>query len=336
MNELMNTLAARMSRTWRNALASAMAVAISWALARSLFGHEHPLFAAITPIICLAPGLPSHLRQAGNIILGVTTGILVGETVLYVVPTDWAIFRLVIATFLAIMIAELYGFRVVVAIQAGVSAMLVIAIGPISAGPDRLLDVLVGTAVGVLFSQVLITPDPVREIDERAKTLFRHLSAGFRQCLGAVEQHDYVQANTAIQTFSDAHARLVELGTGISTAREAARWSLRGRLAARKVNVLAARYERRALRLFASSLLFADALFRALRDDHDNMPAELPGRMEAVARHIADVEAGRLGGHSDAGAVPISSSPQWTACNEALHALENALNAYEAVFELVR
>ena len=264
------------------------------------------------------------------------TGILVGETVLYAVPTDWAIFRLVIATFVAIMIAELYGFPLVVGIQAGVSAMLVIAIGPISAGPDRLLDVLVGTAVGMLFSQVLITPDPVRQIDERARTLFRHLSAGFRQCLGAAETHDYVRANTAIQTFSDAHARLVDLGTGISTAREAARWTVRGRLAARKVNMLAARYERRALRLFASSLLFADALFRALRDDPENMPADLQSRIEAVASHIADVEAGKLGGRSDPGPVPTSPSPQWQACNEALHALENALDAYEAVFELVQ
>ncbi|MDJ0930119.1 FUSC family protein [Breoghania sp.] len=145
------------------------------------------------PIICLAPGLPSHLKQARNIILGVTTDIIVGELMLLVVPTDWGKLRLVIVTFLAIMIAELYGLRVVVGIQASVSAMLVMALGPISAEPDRLINVLIGSAVGVLFSQVLITPDPVRQIDERTKTLFSSLSAGFRQCVSTVENQDYAQ-----------------------------------------------------------------------------------------------------------------------------------------------
>ena len=56
-----------------------------------------------------------------------------------------------------------------VPIQAAVSAVLVLALGPASAGVVRLLDVLAGTAVGLLFSQVLLTPDPVRLLDERRR-----------------------------------------------------------------------------------------------------------------------------------------------------------------------
>ncbi len=331
---LARTLAARALRTWRYAMASAAAVVIAWALSRWLFGHQQPLFAAITPIICLAPGLPSHLRQARNIILGVATGIIVGELVLLAVPDTWPEIRLVIATFTAIMIAELYGFPVVVGIQAGVSAMLVIALGPIHAGPDRLFDVLVGTFVGVVFSQVVITPDPIRQIDERARNLFRHLSAGFRLCAQAIEEMDPHRANTAIQTLSDAHARLVDLGTGISRAREAARWTVRGRLASNKVTQLAQRYERRSLRLYASSLLFADALFRALRDAPDAMPEDLATRMDAMGKRIADVEAGRLDAEVQMPPARATTSPDWQACNEALHALDVALEAYKAIFKV--
>ncbi len=100
--------------------------------------------------------------------------------------------------------------------------------------------------------------------------------------------------------------------------------------------MLADRYERRTLRLFASSLLFADTLFRALRDDPDNMPADLPARMETVGQHITDVEAGKLGGQRVPPIVSPYPSPQWQACSEALRTLEEALNADESVFEIFR
>jgi uncharacterized membrane protein YgaE (UPF0421/DUF939 family) len=43
----------------------------------------------------------------------------------------------------------------VVPIQAGVSAVLITVFGPATDGPNRLLDVAVGAAVGLLFSQLL-------------------------------------------------------------------------------------------------------------------------------------------------------------------------------------
>jgi uncharacterized membrane protein YgaE (UPF0421/DUF939 family) len=71
---------------------------LSWFLAQRLFGHQQPIFAAITAIVCLAPGLPSHTKQTVGLLLGVATGILVGELSL-VLLDDIPLLRITLAAF---------------------------------------------------------------------------------------------------------------------------------------------------------------------------------------------------------------------------------------------
>lgn len=267
----------RIASAWRDALASAIAACIAWILALWLFGHPHPLFAAITAIVCLSPGLPSHGQQAAGLMLGVAIGIVVGELALLLpegmlVPEGLSLLRLFTAILFSILIAALFGQPAVVAIQAGVSAALVLALGPENAGLNRLEDVGVGVAVGLLFSQVLLTPDPIRTIDAAADALLLKLAGAFRRSAAAAEKRDSGEAEAALSAFSLAHGDLVALGAGIEAARYATRWSLRGRLAASAVAGMAARYDRRATRLYASCLLFGEALTAALRHAPDEIP----------------------------------------------------------------
>jgi uncharacterized membrane protein YgaE (UPF0421/DUF939 family) len=134
--------------------ASAVAAGLAWFLARWLLGHPQPLFAAISAIVCLAPGLPSHRRQAVSLLIGVATGIAVGEVMLYV-PEHSTALGLVAATFVAMAVASAYGLGAVVPIQAGVSAILVLAQGPQLGGVVRALDVVIGAGLGLFFSEVI-------------------------------------------------------------------------------------------------------------------------------------------------------------------------------------
>jgi uncharacterized membrane protein YgaE (UPF0421/DUF939 family) len=84
-------------------------------------------------------------------VLGVVTGIVVGELLLHV-PVFALPLRIALIAFLAIMAALSFGLAPVIPIQAAVSAILVLALGPTMAGPTRLADVAVGAAVGLLFS----------------------------------------------------------------------------------------------------------------------------------------------------------------------------------------
>ena len=104
MDGLAARVTARLRTALGDALAATLAAAVAWELAKALFGHPHPVFAAVTALICLAPGLPNHGRQAVGVILGVVTGIVVGEAAL-LLPDTIPTLRVGAATFGAIMIA---------------------------------------------------------------------------------------------------------------------------------------------------------------------------------------------------------------------------------------
>jgi uncharacterized membrane protein YgaE (UPF0421/DUF939 family) len=148
----------RAKAAFTRVLAAAVAASLAYFLARTLLGQPQPIFAAITAIICLAPGIPSHFRQAVNLLIGVTIGILVGELVFLlpesVLPYETGEIRVAVALFAAMLLATSLGLTPVVPIQAGASALLVILMGPQSAGLARYLDVLLGIAIGLAFAVV--------------------------------------------------------------------------------------------------------------------------------------------------------------------------------------
>jgi uncharacterized membrane protein YgaE (UPF0421/DUF939 family) len=134
-------------------LASTVAAAVAFWVAQHLLGQHQPIFAAITAIICLAPGILNHFRQSVNLIAGVSIGILVGE-VIFLIPLDFGETRVALAVFIAMSVASAFATTAVVPIQAGVSALLVILMGPQNAGFIRFLDVIVGVSTGLLFAVV--------------------------------------------------------------------------------------------------------------------------------------------------------------------------------------
>lgn len=151
----------RWSDAWREVLASSLGAALAWVMAERLLGHPQPIFAAISAIVCLSPGLPSHTKQTMGLLLGVGTGIVVGEIIL-VLPDILPLLKIALAAFFAMLAAAAYGQLAVVPIQAGVSAILVVALGPAITGSVRMADVAVGAVVGLFLSQVLPAPEPSR------------------------------------------------------------------------------------------------------------------------------------------------------------------------------
>lgn len=287
MAGLVGKVRGRLGAALPDALAAAVAGALAWWLARALFGHPHPVFAAVTAIICLAPGLPNHGRQAIGLVLGVSTGILVGEAAL-LLPDPYPPLRITLASFAAIMIAAGYGLQAVVPIQAGVSALLVLALGPESAGLVRMLDVACGTAVGLLFSQVLFTPDPARQLQAGERALLAALAGAFSEAEQALAAGDAAKAQAALRTFSDAHASVVALAAGIDTARSLAQWSVRGRLRRRDLRLAAGRFGRRSTRAYAAALLFGSALATAMQRHPGEAPPAGLGPALAAAVRLCD------------------------------------------------
>ena len=129
----------------------------------------------------------------------------------------------------------------------------------------RLLDVACGTAVGLLFSQVLFTPDPVKQLREGERALLDAIGTAFAEAEVALAADDQTRAQAALKRFSGVHGHLVALVGGIDTARSSATWSLRGRLVRRDLRAVAGRFERRSARVYAAALLFGTALATAMQ-----------------------------------------------------------------------
>ncbi len=319
-------------------MASAVAAGLAWLLAQHLFGHPKPLFAAISAIVCLSPGLPSHFRQALGLLVGVAIGIIVGEFGL-LIPDTLPLLRLAFVSFVAIVVAGLLGLPPVVPIQAGVSAILVLALGPATAGSVRMLDVAVGAALGLFFSQILLTPNPVRIIDDAARDLLSALARGLDDCAEAVRRLDHKRAEGAVRRLSKAHDNLVALSAGIDAARSAARWSLRGLLAAREVSEIAKCYDRHSIRIYASALLFGEALADAVRKRDGPPPEALERQVRRAAARCAEL----AGGDPVVGSAaalpshpPLPVSAPWRASLDRLALVEQALDRFGCTDRVTR
>ncbi len=143
----------RVKGAFTRVVASTIAAAIAYWLARHLLGQPQPIFAAIAAIVCLAPGILNHFRQSANLLIGLSIGILVGELI-FRIPYDPGEFRVAVAVFMAMVIATALATAPIVPIQAGASALLVILMGPQNAGLARFLDVILGASTGILFAVV--------------------------------------------------------------------------------------------------------------------------------------------------------------------------------------
>jgi len=147
----------RWRNAWREVAAATIAALLAWVVAQKIFGHPHPLFAAIIAIVALGPGIASHRKQAWGLVLGVALGILVGELALFI-PNPIA--AMVIGVFVSMMLASSFGIGPVVPIQAGVSLLLVLTLGPETAGYVRMVDVVIGAVVGLVCGWILLKPQP--------------------------------------------------------------------------------------------------------------------------------------------------------------------------------
>ena len=215
-------------------------------------------------------------------------------------------------------------------IQAAVSALLVLVLGPATAGAARLVDVGVGAAVGPVFSQFLLTSHPVRAVENAAHVMLEALAQGFSQAVEALNQRDPQRAQAALDQLVTAHRTLVGLSAAVAAARMSARWTLRGHLLAREVSDTADRFEGWAVRLYAATLLFGETLANVLQGD-DPTPRWLAERMERVAAVCASLAraTARRDGLPHPGASTLTLAPQhWQACAERLCAVEEALDAF--------
>lgn len=312
---------------WSDSLSCGTAAALAWFISQDILGHANPLFASMAALVCLAPGLTNRGKQAFYLLIGVTAGVLVGEFALLFPPVPTFI-RIGLGAFIALLLAASYAIVPVLIIQSGMAAIMVFAMGPQVAGFSRLIDVALGAAIGLIFSQVLFTPNPLKSLTRSAELFFRELAGIFATAAAALEKQDTALALQALRNCSRVHASLIALVGSVNAAQENTLWSLRGFIASREVNSLAGHYNRAGIRLYAASLLFCEALLAGLKKQHSEAaPAWFATSLIINAENCrllaGETEKGDFirQGRSTRGEVPLG----WADCANSLQLVENTL-----------
>jgi uncharacterized membrane protein YgaE (UPF0421/DUF939 family) len=142
------------------ALQAAAAATVAWAIASWLVSGDDPFFAPMAAANPLNATSVDRDRNPLRMLLGVVVGIIPAELAVAAFGDTYA--TLALATFVALWLAWMVsgGVRLVLN-QAAAGAILTVTLANGDAGVDRLRDALIGAAVALVFSTLLVVPEPV-------------------------------------------------------------------------------------------------------------------------------------------------------------------------------
>ena len=169
-------------------LQRAAAAVIAFAIARWIGDHPDVFFAPIAAIISLNTDVGDRGFNALKLLLGVFTGIIIGELALLVIGNQ--IVALGVAALLAITIATMAGASRLTIAQAAASAVLTISVSSGSSGWERLIDALIGAGVALVFTQVLFTPNPLRLLHRAETEALTAIAQGLKDAASALDNAD--------------------------------------------------------------------------------------------------------------------------------------------------
>jgi hypothetical protein len=128
---------------------------------------------------------------------------------------------LMLVVALAMGAALLLGGGTLLVSQAGVSAIFVTTVErPHGLTPNRFIDALIGGAVALLVSQVLLPRDPVSAVRNAAQALAARLGLALRETAAALESGDVERARAALTIARSSDAQLADLADAVDLARE--------------------------------------------------------------------------------------------------------------------
>ncbi|HUQ00355.1 MAG TPA: FUSC family protein [Aeromicrobium sp.] len=214
-----DTFAARrelLRHRWRLLIRLSVGTGLSYYIASEVLGHRQAFFAPIAAVITLmASGAARRVRTLLELVLGVATGVLVGELLIHAIGRGpWQVALVVV---LAVSVGTLVGLTGLALTQAATSSVLLAAVVPVSGGDvaiPRFLDALVGGACGM--AMVLLLPrNVVRDIDREVQRILTGLASVLRKEAHALRDRD---SRLADDSMADAERMSPMLTTLTATA----------------------------------------------------------------------------------------------------------------------
>ena len=212
------------ARAWP-ILQTALAVVVSWYLAKLLLPSEQPVFASIAAIIAIGATYGQRRERAIELIGGVVLGI--GLADLLVTAIGSGPLQLGLMVILAMSAAVVVGGGPLLVTEAGVSAILLVTLDPSGTAfpPTRLIEALVGGGIALAISALAFPLNPVLLVSRSVHDVFGGLGRALEQVSGALEERDEVRALAALEAARDLDGSMRAFDEALVLGRETARFS---------------------------------------------------------------------------------------------------------------
>jgi uncharacterized membrane protein YgaE (UPF0421/DUF939 family) len=205
---------------------TAAAAVVAWELAVLLLPDPRPAFASIAAVIAVGASHGQRFSRAFQLVCGVVLGITIASLMLDLVGTGaWQMGVLVV---LAMGTAVALGGGEMVVVEAGVSAILLVALDPGAAAgfsPNRILEGVIGGATALAISATFFPPDPALGPGRAAQTMFVELGRALERLATALESRDASVAERALVDARGIDSLIRSVEEELATGRETARFS---------------------------------------------------------------------------------------------------------------
>jgi hypothetical protein len=292
---LRHRMGAACSRALRRAVAnlwpllqSTAAATAAWVIARQLNDHPDPFFAPIAAVVALNASRGERGANAVRLLVGVVVGITAGELAISALGGGYG--TLALATFAGMAVAVALGAARVTIAQAASGAILTVAVADGQAGPQRLVDALIGAGTALVFSQLLFSPEPVALLRRAESAALEDMGDGLELTARALERDDEKLAEQALSSMRELRDRLAEVSRMRRASRRVVRHSLAWRT--RKAPVVRERENAGHLDLLGGSCLMLTRTMLAMEapDRRRLAPSvrELAGAVTGLAEKPGD------------------------------------------------
>jgi uncharacterized membrane protein YgaE (UPF0421/DUF939 family) len=225
--------AGRLRQAWVRIAMDGVVAVVAFLVAQVVLRQPTPIFAPIAAVVCLTDSAEKRGQRAVRLLLGVIAGVMVGEGAKLVIGSGWL--QVGAAVVVGMLVVSLGSINPLALLQSGIAALLVVGIGSSAAGWQRLASAVIGGAIALLVSQVLITPSPVGRLADAAATALRGIADGLDDVVGALravadgDPDGARAARNAAERLRGGHADVAAVLEARDTSVRLARSTLRGR-----------------------------------------------------------------------------------------------------------
>jgi uncharacterized membrane protein YgaE (UPF0421/DUF939 family) len=282
--ESMATRWGRVRANWRVMIQAGLAVALAWAVAKRVWGHDAPFFAPVSAVIALGTSYYERGRRALELVGAVTLGIAVADLLAYEVGTG--IVQLAFAVAIAVGLGMFFGTSQLFVNQVAVSAVLVFTVTPAGSHFSfaRALDALTGGAIALAVAAIVLPADPVRLLRAAARPVLDELAETLRDIARALRSRDLEAAEGSL-----VRARGIdELGERFFAATRESRSATRISPARRRARDTVEFFAEAAARIdlaVRNVRVLARGAMRALSLD-ENVPPDVADALDALAEAV--------------------------------------------------